>query len=99
MRCSISAFTRVFDTLWRCTAESGIVPNSAFVTIPGLQRTTPCCAAPGKRSQKMSAYPRYVGADQPTSSLSRDLRSGIGAGAGLLTAAVPRQRATTLAIT
>jgi hypothetical protein len=26
---------------------SGIISNSAFVTVPGLQRTTSCCAAPG----------------------------------------------------
>src|ERR1700692_3982961 len=37
MRCS---------TKW-CTA-SGIVADSECVTIPGLQRTTSCCAAPGK---------------------------------------------------
>src|SRR6202034_4336679 len=28
----------------------GPVPNSEFVTVPVLQRTTSCCAAPGKRS-------------------------------------------------
>ena len=49
-RCSaISAFTRVFDALWRCTAEPGPSQMRAFVTIPGLQRITSCCAAPGKQ--------------------------------------------------
>jgi len=29
--------------------RSGIAADSEFVTIPGLQRITSCCAAPGKR--------------------------------------------------
>src|SRR6266545_599194 len=35
--CATSAFTRVFDALWRCTADPG-PPQTG--TIPGLQRTT-----------------------------------------------------------
>jgi len=39
MRCSaISAFTRVFDTLWRCTADPG-----SFHT-PSLLRSRVCSA-------------------------------------------------------
>ena len=52
MRCSAtSAFTRVFDALWRCTADPGprLFVDPSETGVPGLQRTTSCCAAPGTR--------------------------------------------------
>jgi putative endonuclease len=51
----VNTFTRSPDTVQRAAVRhrSGVVTNSApenseFITIPGLQRTTTCCAAPGK---------------------------------------------------
>src|ERR1700692_557529 len=48
------AMTRVSRMLCGASAASAALlirdrSGSAFVTIPGLQRTTSCCAAPGKR--------------------------------------------------
>src|SRR5690348_14261471 len=40
--------------------RSGAVANAEFVTIPGLQRTTSCCAAPGKRGQMTDFSPREI---------------------------------------
>src|SRR3569833_316998 len=40
--------------------RSGADGNSEFVTIPGLQRTTSCCAAPGKRGQMPDFSPREI---------------------------------------
>jgi hypothetical protein len=41
----------IADAVQRAVVQrcSGIVSDSAFVTIPGLPRTTACCAAPGKQ--------------------------------------------------
>jgi hypothetical protein len=40
--------TRIPDAVQRRCTASGIVANSGFATIPGLQRIISCCAAPGK---------------------------------------------------
>ena len=46
-----SDLARFPDAVQRATVHrrSGIVPNSEYTKVPGLQRTTACCAAPGMR--------------------------------------------------
>jgi hypothetical protein len=63
MRCSKSAFTRVFDALWRCTADPGSFQTQRLLrsrVCSAPLRFAPCCAAPGKRSY-VSAYARQRG--------------------------------------
>src|SRR6202047_4733485 len=53
-RSTISAFTRVFDALWRSgvvRCRPGIVTNSESTTIPDQRCTASRCTASGKRRQ------------------------------------------------
>src|SRR5215469_4116727 len=49
-------FSRKRCNMKCCVADPGSSQNSASVTIPGLHRTTTCCAAPGK-SQRPGWWP------------------------------------------
>src|SRR5262249_32932391 len=51
----------------RCTADPGPPPTG---TIPGLQRTTPCCAAPGTRLYSAEHFGLNAGKDRPTATNS-----------------------------
>ena len=70
---AISAFTRVFDALWR--SDASLIRGPGLRTketgVPGLQRIITCCAAPGTPDYAVLIRPTRLGLWRICASLIR----------------------------